>query len=242
MTKGLEVFNHADKRWVFETTNKKEILFKHFVEKYIISDYKKDLKEIGVSEECIEMLEDVFNSDEFSEREKEMFCTVPYEIRLRQFESFFSKNNIPKNKMSRKDCSNFIKHIIDLNIDLDPHLGFHVTPFFINKIKNQKSNRESWNIKGTEQDHRNNDQPMAYYSLSLERLFRKKEIKKIYVVRANLAEGSNHYPDNDGHWGRSGSLSIVSEIEFSDEEERALDTGSDNEDQVVDLEQEKKVA
>ncbi len=238
----METFNYADKRWVFETTNKKEILFKHFVEKYIIGDYKRDLKEIGVSDNYVEMFEDVFYSDEFSEREKEMFCTVPYEIRLRQFESFFNKNNIPKNKMSRKDCSGFIKHIIDLNIDLDPHLGFHVTPFFINKIKNQKSNRESWNIKGTEQDHRNNDQPMAYYSLSLERLFRKKEIKKIYVVRANLSEGSNHYPDNDGHWGRSGSLSIVSEIEFSDEEERALDMDSDNEDQVVDLEQEKKVA
>jgi len=221
--KETELFRYnEDKRWTFETTDTKEILFKHLVEGRIVADYKDDFKEIGISDEVIDSFEDVFFGDEtFSERDREMFCTVPYEVRLRQFGSFFRENNVDVKDFGRESWIPFIKYILDLNMELDPHIGFHATPYIISKTKSDA--RGGWSIKGTEHDHRNGDQLMAFYSLSLEKLFRQKNINKIYIVRANLANGNNHYPDNDGHWGRSGSLSIVSEINFSDEDSRALD-------------------
>jgi hypothetical protein len=219
-----EGFTYAeDRRWTFETQDLKEILFKQKVEQKIISDYKVDFKELGIDDDSLELFDDVFLDENLSERDREIFCSLPYEIRLRQFKSFFEEFNLKnKTKFNREDWMNFIKYIIDINKDLEPHLGFHATPYNISKDKTPGRFREGWYIKGTENDHRNSDQPMAYYSLSLEKLFRKKEFNTIYVVRANLAPGNNHHPDNDGHWGRAGNLSIISEITFTDEDEQNL--------------------
>ena len=223
--KETELFRYNDdKRWTFETTDIKEILFKHMVEGRVVADYKKDFKEIGLTTEAVESFDDVFfGDDSFSEREREMFCTVPYEVRLKQFNSFFAENHIDKKDFNRDSWKEFVKYIIELNIDLDPHIGFHATPNVIPRDKVEGEVRGGWSIKGTEHDHRNNDQLMAFYSLSLEKLFRQKNIGKLYIVRSNLANGYNHYPDNDGHWGRSGNLSIISEIDFTDEDSQILD-------------------
>jgi hypothetical protein len=215
---------NEDKRWTFETNSPKEILFKNFVEEQILNDYKKDLLSLGISEDVVDSIDDLFLGDFFSDRDKEIFCTLPYEIRLRQFNSYFEEKNKTVDEFNEKDWVDFISYIIELNKDLDPHIGFHATPSVVSKEKLQnQTNREKWSIKGTEQDHRNDDMPMAYYSLSLEKLFRQKNINKLYIVRANLAPGNNHYPDNDGHWGRSGNLSIISEINFTDEDNKRLD-------------------
>jgi len=173
-----ELFRYNDdKRWTFETTDTKEILFKHMIEGRIVSDYEKDFTELGFSKDVVLSFSDVFFGDEsFTEREREIFCTVPYEVRLKQFNSFFNEHDMKVKDFNRDNWNSFIMYIIELNIDLDPHIGFHATSNLIPKEKSDDGSRKGWNIKGTEQDHRNADQPMAFYSLSLEKLFRQKKL------------------------------------------------------------------
>jgi hypothetical protein len=53
--------------------------------------------------------------------------------------------------------------------------------------------------------------------MSLERLFTKKGLRHVYVVRANLAPGNDHKPDNNGHWGRAATLSVITKLDLQGE-------------------------
>lgn len=204
-----------DKRWDFETTDSREILFKHMVEDQIMTAYEKDLSELSVSNKSIENLEDALIDQSITERDREIFYCIPYELRIRQFQS-----NLPKKKegedITTDEWISFVKDMIDINKDSEPHIGFHVSTYDIKKDKKpQGATREEWTIKGTEIDNRNDDHAMAYYSLSIDKIFSQKGLKHLYVIRANLANGYNHYPDNNGHWGRSASLSVITKIDLN---------------------------
>ena len=115
MTNPEDFSYKEDRRWTFETQDLKEILFKQKVEQKIISDYKIDFKELGIDDDSLELFDDVFLDEDLSERDREIFCSLPYEIRLRQFKSFFEEFNLKdKTEFSREDWMNFIKYIIEM--------------------------------------------------------------------------------------------------------------------------------
>ncbi len=93
-------------------------------------------------------------------------------------------------------------------------LGFHLSP---NDIKQEKDG--SWNIRGTEKDHRHNNMPMAYYSMDYSNRYLKKPSRFLYVIRAETGEHTSHYPDNDGTWGHASSLAIIDKIDLKALEE-----------------------
>lgn len=97
-------------------------------------------------------------------------------------------------------------------------VGFHVSNQKIlptMKIKDGVEQVEKWEIKGTEKDHRDGDLPKAYYSLDYQNLYRKKQGKFMYLVRAETHEESDHKRDNDGSWGRASSLPIITVLDLS---------------------------
>ncbi len=215
-----ESSNDGDRRWTFETNNPREILFKHMVEGQIMKDYESDLDAIGVSKESLVNLQEALIDPSLDERKREIFYCIPYELRAMQF-----KADLPEPSsdgvISTESWVRFVHNIIDLNKGSDPHLGFHVSPREIGKRKIQSARpmpgrREAWDIDGTEFDDRD-ERKMAYYSMSLERLFTKKGLRHVYVVRANLAPGNDHKPDNNGHWGRAATLSVITKLDLQGE-------------------------
>lgn len=84
-------------------------------------------------------------------------------------------------------------------------IGFHTSPADI-----RPDDQSRWVIKGTEADHRDNDLTMAYYSRQYRHLFKKKDPRYIYVVRAERDHRT------DGNWFRAPSLSVVMRLPFEE--------------------------
>ncbi|MEK7462224.1 MAG: hypothetical protein AAB618_01505 [Patescibacteria group bacterium] len=83
-------------------------------------------------------------------------------------------------------------------------IGFHTSPF---EIK-QNEDTGSWSIKGRQNDHRDGDRPMAYYSKQYRHLYKKDKVNYIYVVRASPEDKT------DDNWYRNSSLSIIARLDL----------------------------
>lgn len=92
-------------------------------------------------------------------------------------------------------------------------LGYHMSNSDI-MHKRGRSGAISWIVDGREQDHRDNDLPMAYYSTSLSKLYGAKRARFLYIVRSETGEGTTHKQDNDGSWGRATKLDIVEKSDY----------------------------
>lgn len=93
-------------------------------------------------------------------------------------------------------------------------IGYHMSNAEIAPVKTAKS--EAWAIDGREQDHRDSDLPMAYYSTDLANLYDKKRARFLYIIRADMGPETTHKQDNDGTWGRAGKLDIVERLGYED--------------------------
>lgn len=169
----------------------------------ILEDYKADMSKAGFSDE--EQLNFTKELGQLSEADKKKVLSLPYEIRQRMFP--FYKEDLDKNKI---DVAGVVRDILNTALEFNFDLGYHTTNEKIKKIEG-KNGEVSWEIKGLEHDHRDNDLSMAYYSRNYEDIYKQKKFQYIYVVRAN----DDHRVGSDGKWWRAPSLSVVSEIPMS---------------------------
>ncbi len=117
----------------------------------------------------------------------------------------YFKNQLEEINSGTMSVDQFVEELLEFANANGFTIGFHMTSQAISKGLN-RDKRVTWEVKGTQKDHRDGDITMAYYSKHYRHLYAHKPYKYIYVVRSADAHRT------DGNWFRAPSLSIVSEI------------------------------
>jgi hypothetical protein len=139
-----------------------------------------------------------------TEKDKRAFLAIPAQLRVPLFARYAAAIAEGKN-----DAKGMVHEIVTNAHKYGFTLGFHLSP---NNIRPKPNG--SWVIEGREKDHRHDDRAMAYYSTTYNARYLKKNAPYLYAVRAEIKEGSGHYPDNNGEWGHAPTLSIVDQIDL----------------------------
>jgi hypothetical protein len=178
--------------------------FEALVFNTLIEDYKNDLKEAGFSDEDVFDFLMIVTSYKHEDRSK--ILSIPFELRKRQFIGFF--NRFANKEIDMKDV---VKEIYETSEEFSFGLGFHTTPYEIKKGFDKRGN-QTWNVEGSENDHRDDDLRMAYYSRDFENIYTQKTFEHIYIIRAK----EEH--KNDTKWYRAPTLPIISGIDMNSAE------------------------
>lgn len=187
----------------------RDSLFEQLVAAQILDSFMGDLSISGLSEELVDEFEEEFAT--LTESQKVAVLSVPAELRV----TFFSRYT---KAVDKGEFTNGKEVLNDMLAKAEKHgytLGYHLSLY---DIRSQKDG--SWYVRGTEKDHRHNDIPMAYYSMSYSKRYRDKPSQYLYVVRAETGKNTSHYKDNDGTWGHAANLSIVEKINMPELEKK----------------------
>lgn len=176
----------------------KDHLFDQYLKQQLIEDFFDNLSEYLDDKEVDEMRGVLAEYDD-----EDIYATLslPHELRERKFNEF--QTAIERGK---KEAAQLMQNFIQSSKQYGFSVGYHTSP---HDIKPSESGQ--WNIKGYENDHRDNDLSKAYYSTKYRHLFKKRDPKFIYIVRT---DPSTHR--TDGNWSRAGLLSVVARVPFAD--------------------------
>lgn len=191
----------------------RESFFLSYTNEALLDTFEEELEDVDdITDEELTAWRDALT--ELDENHLKAFLSMPYELRKRKLQALVAESR-------RADIVTVVKKEADLAFSKGFTVAYHCSP------NENKPDIESgaWTIDGREQDHRDNDLGMAYYSFNLANLYRKKNPKYIYVVRADVGEDSAHRKDGDGAWGRAPKLDVIAKIDFNqsmEEVERRL--------------------
>lgn len=179
--------------------NLKDRVFDEYMKQKIMVEFYADLKDYFSDEEI-----DIFRSEfsQVSDEEFESIISIPHELRHKLFEKLFAAYE--KGTSLRDVLRSYIEQVSARGFGI----GYHTSPYDFGPDEN-----ESWNIKGTEKDHRDNDRMMAYYSTQYRHLFKKRHPKYIYAVRTSFNDNSHK---SDGNWHRADTLSVIMKVPFQE--------------------------
>lgn len=181
---------------------------------------KEEIFRIVILNKIADQLEGSMFDHDFSQEEVDEFkkylaelpetealgvVAIPWELQPRLFSRY--RERIDKGECTIKQMVEALHNQV---IKKGYTTGFHLSDHQIKKIK-RANNQEGWDVKGTELDDRD-DMKMAYYSLDYAHLFRKRAMKYLYLVRAEMGPQTDHKRDKDNNWGRTTSLSIIDEF------------------------------
>lgn len=167
----------------------------------LLQTYQKSLKEAGFTDE--EVLDFLNEASEYDHEDLQKILSLPYELRHRTL-SFLCEDY----RAGKIDIKGVVKDIYDTANDNGFYLGYHTTPHKIKKTENNRG-KEVWNVEGSENDHRDGDLRMAYYSRDYENIYTQKNFEYVYIIRGN----EEHR--NDTKWYRAPTLPIVDELEMN---------------------------
>ncbi len=68
-------------------------------------------------------------------------------------------------------------------------------------------------VNGYEFDDRD-ERPMAYYSLDYGNIYKPERKNILYVIRAQIGEGTDHKKDISNNWGRASTLPIIHKLDI----------------------------
>ena len=180
----------------------KELIFGYLICQDLQEHIVKEFEDREVPNEVIEAVITEFKK--LSIEERKQVLAWPQELRMRQDEhSFFSRaiNRL----IDTEDAVEFLETLRSVAADPSHRwtIGYHIS-----KTDISPRSDGSWNIKATEKDHRDNDLPRAYYSLSYEMLYREKQAlgSYLYLIRASENDA------NDGKWYRANDLSVIHRV------------------------------
>lgn len=177
-------------------------IFDQLVATQVLDSFHDDIDDAGIDAEDYQEIVQTFAA--LPEEDKRAVLAIPAQLRPKVFANY--AKHLEDGKMTGEEV------VADILAKAHAHgftLGFHLSP---RDIKPEKDG--SWQIRGTEPDHRHSDLPMAYYSLDYAHRYLRKPAQFLYVVRAELGENSAHYRDNDRSWGHASSLSVVDRIDM----------------------------
>lgn len=207
----------------YENKEREEFREKNFprvIAQHLIEHVTDDFAEAGFEEEEIKEVEHAMY--ELGEEQLRAVLSVPAQLRVRLYSRYLERM-----RAGELTPEGIVADLRAKNEQNRYTLGYHLSP---REIKPDAEG--NWVIKGTEPDHRNEDIPMAYYSLDYRNRYREKPSKYLYVVRAELQDQSGHYRDNNGVWGRAPSLSVVDSFnlpEIEAEMDRLMKQTEENE-------------
>jgi hypothetical protein len=195
----------------------RETLFAEIVEGKLYDSYIENMKAAGFSQEDTNNFREELS--QLSEQDRMYVLSLPWE--LKQNSLPFYKQQIEKGRFT---ISDMINNIIKITKDKNNfQICYHSSNTQIEPEKkfNPYVGRDvnGWVIKGTEKDHRDEDQYKAYYSKDYQHLYRTKNPKYLYLVAVNQSSTKN-----DGAWGRASSLSVIDKINIP-ETEKELEEG-----------------
>lgn len=178
-----------------ENIARRESLFASIVANNLLERFEEDLEETDLSESVIARIVDAAIG--FQMHEIVQALAYPHDLRERFISVIVTR--IEKGELQPEDVIAFL-HERAQSYGFDA--GFHMSKVDI------KSSPKGWAVLGTEQDHRDNDLPMAYYARCFRWLYRRGIQNYLYVVRAER----EHRVGDDGKWYRAPSLSIVTRL------------------------------
>ncbi|MBP9750043.1 MAG: hypothetical protein KBD21_04925 [Candidatus Pacebacteria bacterium] len=136
------------------------------------------------------------------------FLSTPHELVEQRIEAL-------RKKMLQGEIMSIVQEEAQRVYERGYRVAYHCSPTEHNPVKS-RGDSVSWTIDGREPDHRDDDVGMAYYSMDLGHLYRKKNPNYIYLVRADVGGDSGHRRDNDGAWGRAPKLDVITRIDFKE--------------------------
>lgn len=202
----MEGLNYTPKKEGYTNERREDFRERNFprvIAQHLIEHVTDDLADAGFEEDKIQEFER--SLAELNEHTLQAFLSVPAQLRVRLYETYLEK--VQDGKLTIEEM---VEDIGKKNQSNHFTLGYHLSPREIAPDK-----EGNWTIRGTEPDHRNEDIPMAYYSLDYRNRYREKPSRYLYVVRAELRDQSGHYQDNNGVWGRAPSLSVIDRFDMS---------------------------
>lgn len=178
----------------------KEYLFRELVETSALKDFEDSMRGFGYSEEEIETLH---NELEKLGDGMQRVLSFPWELRNKFLPNF--KKMIDEGKSSIPEM---VKKVFEVGTKNGSKIAYHCSNIDI--TKNNKDN--SWVVWGSEADHRDNDNKMAYYSFDYYNLYRTKSPKFLYLVSSH--RNSLAHKTDGVSWGRAPSLDIIAKIDL----------------------------
>jgi hypothetical protein len=175
----------------------KDQLFDEYMHQRLLEDYFSELEEY-LEEDAVEQMRAILALHD--DEEVYAALSLPRELRERRFKKM--QEEIGKGA----DPAELMEKIVETSTKHGFSVGYHTSPYDIHP-----GAKGEWSIKGTEQDHRDGDRAMAYYSKKYRHLFKKKSPQYVYIVRTEP-----HTHKTDGNWSRASELSIVARVPFKD--------------------------
>lgn len=195
----------------------KEDCFHMIVAEKMVDTYENEMKNFGFSQKQIsEFRNEILLLTPVNE---DLLYAFPWELKQRALPSFLKKIN-----EGNETIKSMIEKIITASKSGHRKIAFHASNENITPKETRGLGQavKEWAVKGTENDHRDNDLPMAYYSFDYANLYRQKNPKYIYAVSIQEDEKSGHRKDGNNQWGRAPSLSVIEKFDLKDIETQAL--------------------
>lgn len=193
----------------YERRRMKEEIFENIIETRVLKTFLDGLSEAGYPEEDINQIQ-----KHLLEQDDNMIKSLvafPYELKKRVLPYMLEK--------SLKDGTNPSEELIALlhkRHEMNgTDIAYHASPHDIRPTRESDGGSgyaETWMVRGTEKDHRNEDLPMAYYSKDYTHLYRTKNPKYLYLIEISKKTGSHK---KDGvEWGRAMRLDIIDKLDL----------------------------
>lgn len=180
----------------------KEYFFRDIVENKALNDFEGTMRNFGYTEDQIHELE---NELDKLGKGSEAVLSFPYELRNKFLPNF--KKMIDEGKSS---IDAMVKKVHEVGVKNNTRIAYHCSNVDIQK--NPKDG--SWVVWGSEADHRDSDNKMAYYSFDYYNLYRTKSPKYLYLISCH--RNSSAHKTDGFSWGRAPSLDIISKINLSE--------------------------
>ncbi len=133
------------------------------------------------------------------------FLAVPHEMLQRRLNALVTKGR-------REGVQKTVIEAADDFYKRGYRVAYHCSP----SNSEPDPETDAWTIDGREADHRDKDIGMAYYSFDLKNLYRKKNPKYLYLIRADVSEETSHRQDGNLDWGRAPKLDVLTKVDYQD--------------------------
>ena len=175
----------------------KDYLFDQYMKQQVVEDFFTTMDEY-LEPDDVDLVRELLT--EYGDEVIYATLSLPHELRPQVF------NKMAERIENGEDAKEIFREFVERSSRHNFGIGYHTSPVDV-----RPDESGSWQIKGTEPDHRDNDRMMAYYSDKYRHLYKKKHPKFIYVVRT---DPQTH--KTDGNWSRSDILSVVMRVPFED--------------------------
>jgi len=173
---------------------RRELFFRTFATVQLLDKFSEDMEEANFSENEVNKALIEFSS--MTNEDVWRSLSYPHELRGGLLARY--KEHIETREMS---VSDMIEHMRDHARERGFNIGFHASPFEI-----KPDTKGDWTVRASENDNRDGDLPMAYYSRSYRTMYRKQGPAYLYFVRVSDSDR------NDGNWWRASSLSVIQQV------------------------------